>query len=341
MPMLPVIWAGIMAFVILAYVVLDGFDLGVGLLFPLERGAEERDVMVNTIAPVWDGNETWLVLGGAGLYGAFPLAYAIILPAFYPLVILMVLGLICRGVAFEFRFRADRASHRRFWDGSFFGGSLVAAFCQGVILGGLLQGVAVRDGAFHGAVFAWLRPFPLFCGLALLVGYAMLGAAWLCWRSEGALQARMRGHARRLGLAMLAVIGIVSAWSPLLNPDFFTRWFALPGLFATAIAPLAVLVLGIVYFSHLSPRARPDGGHDATPFLCALGLFVVSYLGLGYSIFPLIVPPSISIWQAASPPASQEFLLVGTAVLIPVIVLYNGFAYWVFRGKVKQGAHYH
>lgn len=343
-PLLPMIWAGIMAFVILAYVVLDGFDLGIGLLFPGEPEREARDVMINTIAPVWDGNETWLVLGGAGLYGAFPTAYSIILPAFYPLVILMVLGLICRGVAFEFRFRAPSERERRIWDWAFCGGSVAATFCQGVILGGLLQGVSVRNGAFDGTVFAWLHPFPLFCGLALLVGYAMLGAAWLYWRSSGALQERMRVRTRRLGMAMVVVIGIVSLWSPFLDPAFFTRWFALPGLFATAMAPIAVLVLGYVFFTRLAQGPASGalpGSHDATPFLCGLGLFIVCFLGLGYSIFPLIVPPSVTIWDAASPPASQGFLLVGALVLIPMIVAYNAFAYWVFRGKVEPGAHYH
>jgi cytochrome bd ubiquinol oxidase subunit II len=339
-PILPVTWAGIMAFVILAYVVLDGFDLGIGMLFAFETERENRDVMVNTIAPVWDGNETWLVLGGAGLYGAFPEAYSIILPAFYPLVILMVLGLIFRGVAFEYRFRAHSEKHRSAWDRGFFGGSVVAAFCQGTILGGLLQGIATQNHQFAGAAFAWFAPFPLFCGIAVIVGYAMLGSAWLYWRTSDALQKRMRFHAQRLGVLMIAVIGIVSLWSPLLHPAFFHRWFALPGLYATAIAPVAVLALALVFFRRLG-AVGGDGKHDSTPFFCGLGLFVVCFLGLGYSMFPLIVPPAITIWDAASPPASQGFLLVGTLVLIPLIVAYNAFAYWVFRGKVEPGAHYH
>lgn len=339
-PLLPVVWAAILAFVILAYVVLDGFDLGIGLLFLVERGRPERDMMVNTVAPVWDGNETWLVLGGAGLYGAFPLAYSIILPALYPLVICMVLGLIFRGVAFEFRFRAHTEDRRRAWDAAFMGGSLVAAFCQGVILGALLMGIRVRNGAFAGEIFSWFRPFPLFCGLALLVGYSTLGAAWLYWRSTGPLQARMRGYARRLVVLMIGTIGVVSLWSPLLNHAFLLRWFAPPGLFATAIAPITVLVLGAVFFSHLAPETA-GMRRDATPFLCGLGLFAVCFLGLGYSIFPLIVPPSVTIWAAASPAESQVFLLVGACLLLPMILTYNAFAYWTFRGKVGPDSHYH
>jgi cytochrome bd ubiquinol oxidase subunit II len=335
---LPVIWACIMAFVILAYVVLDGFDLGIGILFAFEKEKSGRDVMVNSIAPLWDGNETWLVLGGAGLYGAFPTAYSIILPAFYPLIIFMVLGLIFRGVAFEFRFRAPE-EHRKSWDLGFCAGSVVAAFCQGMILGGLLHGISSRNGQFAGPVFAWLRPFPLFCGVAVVAGYTMLGAAWMYWRAGGALQQRMRKKARQFGLLLIAIIGIVSCWSPILNPVFFQRWFALPGLFVTAIAPIAVLAIGVIFLRHLAGDVRPP--HDATPFFCGLGLFVVCFLGLGYSIFPLIVPPNISIWDAAAPPNSQRFLLAGTIVLLPVILAYNGFAYWIFRGKVETDAHYH
>jgi len=329
-----------MAFVILAYVVLDGFDLGIGMLFLVEKNRQSRDVMVNTIAPLWDGNETWLVLGGAGLYGAFPVAYSVILPAFYPLVILMVLGLIFRGVSFEYRFRAPTERHRATWDLGFCGGSLVAAFCQGTILGGLLKGVTEQNGQFSGRIFAWLSPFPIFCGIAVIIGYAMLGAAWLYWRTNGTLQEIMRMHARRLGVLMILIIGIVSFWSPFLNPAFFQRWFALPGLFATATAPVAVLVLGWVYLRRLSRFASGEH-HDTTPFFCGLGLFVVCFLGLGYSIFPLMVPPSLTIWDAAAPPSSQIFQLVGAVILIPIIVAYNGFAYWVFRGKIEPGAHYH
>lgn len=336
---LPIIFAGIMAFIILAYVVLDGFDLGVGMLFVVENDAVDRDVMVNTIAPVWDGNETWLVLGGSTLYGAFPVAYSVILPAVYPLVIMMLMGLIFRGVAFEFRFRADTARHRRLWDFGFVGGSVVAAFCQGAILGALIQGTKIAHEQFAGGAMDWLSGFSIFCGIAVVLGYALLGSAWLVWRTEGELQGRMRNYAKTLGVVMVALIGIVSLWSPTLNIDFAHRWFAWPGILATGLAPILTIALAFGFFKSL--QRKDTAHHDKTPFLCALGWFVVSFLGLGYSIYPQIVPPDLTIWQASSTVSSQEFLLVGSVVMIPIIVAYNAFAYYIFRGKIAAGAHYH
>jgi cytochrome d ubiquinol oxidase subunit II len=338
-PILPVIFAGIMAFTLLAYVTLDGFDLGIGMLFTTERGREERDVMVNTIAPVWDGNETWLVLGGAGLYGAFPAAYSAVLPAFYPAVILMVLGLIFRGVAFEFRFRAHTERHRNLWDVAFLGGSFVAAFCQGVMAGGLVQGVRVANDQYAGGPFDFITPFSVFCGIAVMIGYAALGAAWLYWRTSGALQERMRHRCRTLGYEMVVVIAIVSVWTALLNHAYFQRWFAGFDIVASALAPITLLLLGLVFFGHLS--RQPAGRRDVIPFLCGLGVFVVCFIGIGYSFFPMIVPGGLTIWAAAAPPLSQRFQLIGTCILIPIIIAYNGFAYYVFRGKVEPGAHYH
>jgi cytochrome d ubiquinol oxidase subunit II len=338
-PLLPVAFACIMAFIILMYVMLDGFDLGIGILFILERDPKHRDVMVNSIAPVWDGNETWLVLGGSTLYGAFPLAYAVVLPAVYPLVILMLMGLIFRGTAFEFRFRAPTERLRRLWDWAFLGGSVVASFCQGAILGGLMHGTSVVNRAYAGGALSWLTPFTVFCGFAVMVGYALLGATWMIWRASGPLQKTMRGYARPLGIAMLVIFGIVGLWSPLLNPDFFHRWFNWPGVIATAVAPVSVLVLTYLFFTHL--QAEDVAKHDKTPFFCTLGFFVVSFGGLGYSIFPQIVPPGMDIWQAAAPAVSEKFLLPGVVILIPVILAYNIFAYYIFRGKIEPGAHYH
>lgn len=336
---LPIVWGCIMAFVIFAYVVLDGFDLGVGILFGAERARTDRDIMVNSIAPVWDGNETWLVLGGSGLYGAFPVAYSVILPSVYLLVFTMLIGLILRGVAFEFRFRATTERHRHNWDYGFWGGSILAAFCQGAILGAVLQGTAIAGHQFAGGPFDWLSPFSIFTGLAVVVGYALLGAAWLVWRTEGGLQHRMRHHARRLGVLMLGCILAVSVWTPFLHATYAARWFEWPGLLATGLAPLAVLLLAISFFRTL---ARADAArHDKTPFLCALGLFLVSFLGLGFSLYPHIVPPGLTIWQAASPVGSQSFLLVGAVVMIPIIIAYNAFAYYVFHGKVTADAHHH
>jgi cytochrome d ubiquinol oxidase subunit II len=329
------IWAGLIAVAILAYVVLDGFDLGVGILFAAERGAQDRDTMVNSIAPMWDGNETWLVLGGGGLFAVFPLAYAVIMPALYPTILGMLFGLIFRGVAFELRFRAHTERGRKLWDFAFFGGSSVAAFCQGLSLGGLLQGIHVVHGQYVGGWFDWLTPFTVLCGVALVVGYAWLGACWLVWRTENSLQDRARTQAVILGWAMLALIAAVSLWTPFLNPVFMRRWFGWPGILLTS--PVPVLVALIAGAFHVGIARR----HHLTPFLCALAIFVLCFAGLGISIFPLMVPPDITIWQAAAPRASQLFALVGASVLIPVIMAYSGFSYWIFRGKVQAGAHYH
>jgi cytochrome d ubiquinol oxidase subunit II len=338
-PWLPVAFAAIMAFIILMYVILDGFDLGIGILFLVEREPKDRDVMVNSIAPVWDGNETWLVLGGSTLYGAFPEAYSVVLPAVYPLIIAMLMGLIFRGTAFEFRFRAPTEKLRRLWDYAFCGGSIVAAFCQGAILGGLMQGTAIAQQAYAGGVFTWFSPFALFCGFAVVVGYACLGSTWIIWRASGDLQKNMRRYAKILGIAMLVIFGIVGLWSPLLNPAFFDRWFRSPGIIATAVAPISVLILAWIFFRHL--QRGHSAAHDQVPFFCALGWFVVSFGGLGYSIFPEILPPSLNIWQAAAPATSELFLLPGVVILIPIILAYNIFAYYIFRGKIEHGAHYH
>ena len=332
---LPLVWAGVLAFAVLAYVVLDGFDLGVGILFAVERDSLDRDVMVNSIAPMWDGNETWLVLGGGGLFAVFPLAYATILPALYPVIITMLLALVFRGVAFEFRFRATSRGGRRLWDLAFFSGSTIAALCQGLALGGLLQGIKVENRAYAGGWFDWLTGFTILCGLAVVAGYALLGACWLIWRTEGPLQHRCRRHARTLGVVVLAFIGVVSLWTPMLNPSFFARWFGWPGVVLTAPAPMLVAVLAWGFWRGLSLK------HDLTPFLCALGWFMLCFLGLGVSMFPLMVPPSISIWQAAAPPESQRFLLTGAVVLLPIILAYTGYSYWLFRGKVGRETHYH
>ena len=329
------IWAGLIAFAVLAYVLLDGFDLGVGILFAAERGQTHRDIMVNSIAPMWDGNETWLVLGGGGLFGVFPLAYSIILPALYPTILGMLFGLIFRGVEFELRFRAQTPLGRRLWDLSFFGGSTMAALCQGLTLGGLLQGIHVVDGQYAGGWIDWLTPFTVLCGVALVAGYAWLGACWLVWRTEDSLLNLARGQAAVLGWVMLGLIVAVSLWTPFLNPMFEKRWFHWPGILLTSPVPLLVAVIAVLFHWALARR------HHLTPFLCALAIFVLCFAGLGISFFPLIVPPDITIWQAAAPRASQLFVLVGASVLIPLILTYSGFSYWVFHGKVQAGAHYH
>ncbi len=329
------IWAGLIAFAVLAYVVLDGFDLGVGILFAAERGPEDRDTMVNSIAPMWDGNETWLVLGGGGLFGVFPFAYSVIMPALYPAILGMLFGLIFRGVAFELRFRAHTEAGRRLWDLAFFGGSVVAALCQGLALGGLLQGIHVVNRQYAGGWFDWLTPFTVLCGVAVVFGYAWLGACWLVWRTDESLQRRARRQATVLAWVMLGLIVAVSLWTPFLNPTFMERWFGWPGILLTSPIPILVAALALAFATGIRRK------HQLTPFLCALGIFVLCFAGLGISFYPLMVPPDITIWQAAAPRASQLFVLVGASVLIPVILIYSGFSYWVFRGKVQAGAHYH
>ncbi len=329
------IWAGLIAVAVLAYVLLDGFDLGVGILFAAERGSEDRDTMVNSIAPVWDGNETWLVLGGGGLFAVFPLAYAVIMPAMYPTILGMLFGLIFRGVAFELRFRAQTPIGRNLWDLSFFGGSALAALCQGLSLGGLLQGIHVVRGQYAGGWFDWLTPFSALCGVAVVVGYAWLGACWLVWKTESSLQERTRKQASVLAWMMLVLIVAVSLWTPFLDPVFMQRWFGWPGILLTSPVPLLVALIAVVFHYGIARK------HHLTPFLCALTTFVLCFAGLGISVYPLMIPPDITIWQAAAPRASQVFALVGASVLIPLILLYSGFSYWVFRGKVQPSAHYH
>lgn len=327
------IWAGLIAFAVLVYVILDGFDLGIGILFPLGCGERERDVMMNSVAPVWDGNETWLILGGGGLLAVFPLAYAVVMPALYIPILTMLLALVFRGVAFEFRWRTRR--WKPIWDAAFFGGSTVAAFCQGIALGALVQGIPVANRAYAGGWFDWLTPFSVLTGLAVVVGYALLGATWLNMKTEGPLQIAMRQRAWWLGGATLGLIGVVSIITPFLQPVYFERWFSLPGSIWTMFVPLLMFSLTWALFSGL------NACRDVQPFVAALGLFVVSFIGLGISFYPMMVPPAMTILDAAAPQASLAFALVGAVILLPLILGYTAYAYWVFRGKVREGEGYH
>jgi cytochrome d ubiquinol oxidase subunit II len=329
---LTIVWAVIIAFAVFAYVVMDGFDLGIGLLFPTFTVGAERDQAMNAIAPVWDGNETWLVMGGGGLLAAFPLAYAIILPATYPLMIAMLLGLVFRGVAFEFRWRDP--GHRPLWDAAFTLGSLVAALAQGITVGALLQGVRVANDAYAGGWLDWLSPFSLLTGVALTLGYALLGAAWLIWKTDGATQTHARRLAFGLGLATLAAMAVVSLATPFLHFDYWRRWFTLPSVLFTAQTPLLVLITAGVFFWSLRR------GAERLPFLMALALFLLGFIGLAINMYPYVVPRAVTIWDAAAPPSSQLFMLVGAAAILPLILGYTGWAYWVFRGKAgAQGYH--
>jgi len=329
---LAIVWAGIIAFAVFAYVVMDGFDLGIGILFPIFAVGEERDQAMNSIAPVWDGNETWLVLGGGGLLAAFPLAYAIILPATYPLMIAMLLGLVFRGVAFEFRWRD--AEHRAYWDAAFTIGSVVAAAAQGITLGAVLKGIRVEGNAYAGGWLDWLSPFTLLTGVAIVLGYALLGATWLVWKTEGGTQVHARRMAASLGALTLIAMAAVSVATPFLQYDYWRRWFTLPDVFLTAQVPLLVVITAAVFFWSLRR------GSERLPFLMVLALFLLNFIGLGVSVFPYLVPRQVTIWDAAAPVRSQEFMLVGAAIIVPIIIVYTAWAYWVFRGKA--GTHgYH
>ena len=329
---LTVIWALIIAFAVFMYVVMDGFDLGIGILFPTFGKGEERTQAMNAIAPVWDGNETWLVLGGGGLLAAFPLAYAIILPATYPLVIAMLLGLIFRGVAFEFRSRDP--GHERFWDFAFCAGSLAAAFSQGLILGAILQGITVWDRSYAGDWFDWLTPYSVLTGLGVTVGYTLLGSTFLAMKLTGNAEAHAFRLAVRAGIATLALMLAVSLATPFLLGRYWNRWFDWPQILFTSQVPLLTAITAFVLFHSLRKR------HRYLPFLLSLGLFLLGMIGLGISIWPYVVPDSVTIWDAAAPERSQTFMLVGTVVILPVILAYTGWAYWVFRGKVgTEGYH--
>ncbi len=327
------VWAFIIAFAVFVYVVMDGFDLGLGLLFPLFPAKADRDVIMNSVAPVWDGNETWLVLGGGGMMAAFPLAYAVLMPAIYTPLIAMLIGLIFRGVAFEFRWRTQ--GERNLWDVAFAGGSWLAALAQGIALGAILQGVHVEGRHYAGGWWDWLTPFSILTGLALAVGYALLGATWLVLKTEDELRDRAYHLSWYLLFAMLGAIGLISLATPLLHIHYAERWFTWPNVILTAPVPLAVGGISALLLRSLIRR------QDSQPFFLSLGLFALSYAGLGISMYPYIVPQSITIWQAASPQNSQIFMLVGVAVLVPLILGYTAWAYWVFRGKVKAGAGYH
>jgi cytochrome bd ubiquinol oxidase subunit II len=329
---LPFIWAGLIAFAVLAYVLFDGFDLGIGILFPFLRSERDRDQAMNSVAPVWDGNETWLVLGGGGLMAAFPVAYSVVMTALYAPLTAMLLALVFRGVAFEFRWRAAK---KPLWDWAFAGGSMLAAFAQGIALGALVQGIPVSDRAYAGGWWTWLTPFSLLTGVALVVGYALLGATWLVMKTSGELQDHVRRFAWLTGFGTLASIGVVSLWTPLMNAQFMARWFSWPAIIYTAPVPIFVALAALTLFAGLKRR------RDVSPFLAAQSLFVLSYIGLGISFYPYIVPPAITIWSAAAPDASLKFLLVGAAILVPLILAYTAWSYWVFRGKVDASASYH
>jgi cytochrome bd ubiquinol oxidase subunit II len=329
---LPLAWAMLIGFGVFMYVLMDGFDLGIGVLFPFAPSHADRDTMMNTVAPIWDGNETWLVLGGSALFAVYPVAYAVILSALYLPLIVMLVALIFRGVAFEFRFKAEKS--RFLWDLAFNLGSTLAAFAQGIVLGAFIQGFQVTDGQYSGSALAWATPFSLLTGLGIVAGYALLGAGWIVLKAEGTLRDWAYRMVMRLTVAVLVLMGAVSLWVPFLDAGIAQRWFSWPNL--AWLSPVPLAVLAVVAMTVSAVRRR----RDFMPFPCAVALFGLGYLGLVISLFPNILPPSISIWQAASPPETQSFLIVGFCLVMPMVLAYTGYSYWVFRGKVTE-AHYH
>ena len=327
------VWTIILGVAVFMYVLLDGFDLGIGMLFPMARDDDARTTMMTSVAPVWDGNETWLVLGGLGLLAIFPLAFAIIMPAVYFPLLLMLLGRTFRGVAFEVRLK--HTEHRHWWDRAFYLGSTIATFSQGVVLGMYVQGFDVTGRAFSGTSFDWVRPFPLATGVGLLFGYTLLGATWVVMKTDGELQAWARGRATIALAGVLAFIAMVSLWTPLSHPQVAQRWFSVPNIFYLAVVPLITAAIAWMTWRAL----RRDA--DYVPFIGAMGLFAMCYLGLGISLFPYVVPYTHTLWQAAAAPPTQTFLLVGTLFLLPIIFMYIGWSYYVFRGKVTSHDGYH
>ncbi|MEE4108573.1 MAG: cytochrome d ubiquinol oxidase subunit II [Halieaceae bacterium] len=329
-----VIWAGLLVFAVFVYVVLDGFDLGIGMLFGVFKGKRDRDLLMNSVAPVWDGNETWLVLGGGGLFAAFPMAYGIYMTALYAPIIAMLLALVFRGVAFEYRWRTKR--WERWWDRAFILGSFVAAFAQGVALGAILQGVVVDGRAYGGGWYDWLTPFTMLTGIAVVIAYILIGACWLILKTEGEVHNRARRYALYAGGATVLMIGLVSLATPFLEAAYYKRWFAMPMMLYLSPVPIAVAAVAVFLY-----RALRGEGSDARPFLLTVALFALSFVGLGVSMWPYLIPTQVTIWEAASPESSQLFMLVGALVLIPVILAYTAYAYWVFRGKLDPEQGYH
>jgi len=329
---LPLLLGLAMAFGVAMYVVMDGFDLGLGILFPLAPSDAARDDMMNSIAPIWDGNETWLVFGGTLLIAAFPLAYATLLPALYVPLMVMLFALVFRGISFEFRFRAQR--FRRLWDWAFCGGSAVAAFCQGVSLGAFIDGVPVRGGAFAGGPLDFFSFFAVACGLGLVAGYALLGATWLMLKTAGGTEAFGRRATRPALVLTLAFIALVSLWTPLAHPTIAARWFAWPNIGLLAPVPLATAALAAAIWRSTA------GARESLPFIFSILLFLLAFLGLGISLYPFAIPYSVTLWQAASSPPTLVFVGVGTAVILPITLAYLGYAHWVFRGKVRPGSGY-
>jgi cytochrome bd ubiquinol oxidase subunit II len=330
---LPLACAAVVAIAVALYVILDGFDLGIGILFPFFPRETDRDRMMNSVAPFWDGNETWLVLGGNGLFVAFPTAYAIVMPAMYVPLIAMLLALVFRGVAFEFRWVAK--PHHRKWDIAFAAGSTVAAFCQGLMLGGLIHGLRVENRQFAGGPLDFLTPFSLICGMGLVVGYALIGACWLVMKTTDDLERKARAMAQPLLVGLVTFVGLVSLWTPLADPRIAERWFSMPNFIYLAPLPILTALLVIVCWRGMR------SGNETASFYSAVAVFVLAFVGLAISSYPYLAPWSLTLWEAAAAPAAQKFIFVGIAILLPFILGYTVFSYYTFRGRLREGEGYH
>ena len=337
---LPLIWAGVIAAAVLLYVLLDGFDLGVGILFPFARSPADRDVMMGSIAPFWDGNETWLVLGGGGLFAVFPLAYALVMPALYLPIYLMLISLVLRGVAFEFRLHG-RSSGKRFWTAAFAGGSLTAAFAQGLVLGGFIQGIRARDGAFAGGPFDWLTPYCILIACGLVCGYALLGAAWLVLKTRDQLHGDARRWAWMATAATAVFLLLVSVASLAIHPRIAARWglvghaIDLARLLRLAPIPLLGLVGLLAIVRGLRRRS------NLWPYAGAAVVFLSGYLGLAVDFFPYVAPYVLTFREAAAADNALALMFGGLCIILPAILGYTAWVYWLFRGKVGEDAGYH
>ena len=326
---LPLIWGFLIATAVFLYALLDGFDLGCGILFLFAPSDKCRDRIMNSIAPFWDGNETWLILGGGGIFAAFPVAYAILMPAFYLPVIFMLLGLIFRGVAFEFRFKSSE-EHRKIWDVAFHAGSLLAAFMQGVILGNFVQGIEVNGRSFAGGPLDWANGFSIVTGIALIFGYALLGATWLIMKTEDITQSWARGIAAYVLVYVGLAMAIVSISMPFIDNRIIKLWFSLPNFFYLLPIPLFTALSFILLWKDLK------SSNEVRPFFLTIVLFFLGYVGIGISLYPWIVPFKFTIWEAAAVATSQSLLLVGVIIFLPIILTYTAYSYYVFRGKTSH-----
>jgi cytochrome d ubiquinol oxidase subunit II len=329
--MLPLIFAGLLAFIIMMYVVLDGFDLGIGILFPFTQRERERDQMMNSVAPVWDGNETWLVFGGSMLYGAFPLVYGLLLPILYMPIMLMLIALIFRGVSFEFRFKAERSKY--LWNWAFAISSIAAAFFQGVILGCFVQGFPIHEEnlAIHNA--DWLTPFSLLTGIALVCGYALLGATWMLMKGEGRLKLKMAHLAKGFLTLVTVFLVFVSIWTPLHSEEIFARWYSYPNIIFLFPLPMVTLIAIVLTWRSITKL------EEIKPFLLSILIFLCSYTGIAISVYPYLIPHRVDIWEGAAPDSTLQFILVGVIILLPILLAYTAYAYHIFRGKSEESYH--